>query len=58
MTQSIEANLFAALDIVVMALLDDGYFKMVSTIPDWFIKFYPEALEQQKLEPGTKFPFL
>ena len=58
MTQSIEANLFAALDIVVMESLDDGYFKMVSIIPDWFIKFYPEALEQQKLEPGTKFPFL
>lgn len=58
MTQSIEANLFAALDIVVMELLDDGYFKMVSMIPDWFIKFYPEALEREKLAPGTKFPFL
>ena len=40
MTQSIEANLFAALDIVVMESLDDGYFKMVSIIPDWFIKFF------------------
>ncbi len=58
MMQSIEADLFAALDIVVMELLDDGYFKMVGAIPDWFLKFYPEAPGQQKLSPGTKFPFL
>ncbi len=58
MMKSIEADLFAALDIVVMELLDDGYFTMISAIPDWFLQFYPEAAEQQKLDPGTKFPFL
>ncbi|MBW4664180.1 MAG: HAMP domain-containing histidine kinase [Chroococcus sp. CMT-3BRIN-NPC107] len=58
MIQSIEADLFAALDIVIMELLDDGYFKMIGAIPDWFIQFYPEATEQQKLAPGSKFPFL
>ena len=58
MMQSIEADLFAALDIVVLESLDDGYFKMVSAIPDWFIHFYPEAAGQQKLAPETKFFFL
>ncbi len=56
--QSIEANLFAALDIAVVESLDDGYFKMVSAIPDWFIHFYPEAIGQPKLAPETKFFFL
>lgn len=58
MIQSIEADLFAALDIVVMEFLDDGYFKMVGAIPNWFIQFYPEAADGQKLAPETKFPFL
>ncbi|WP_009634430.1 sensor histidine kinase [Synechocystis sp. PCC 7509] len=58
MIKTIEYDLFAALDIVVLELLADGYFKMVGTIPSWFIKFYPEATEQQKLDPKTKFPFL
>lgn len=58
MNQSIEAKVFAALDMVVMELLDDGYFKMVSAIPDWFVHFYPEAAGEQKLSPETKFFFL
>ncbi len=58
MRQSIEADLFAALDIVVMELLNDGYFKMIGAIPVWFIEFYPEAATKQKLDPGSKFPFL
>jgi signal transduction histidine kinase len=58
MMPSIEADLFAALDMVVMELLDDGYFRMVSGIPDWFVQFYPEAKDRQKLSPETKFSFL
>lgn len=57
MIKSVEADLFAALDIVVMELLDDGYFKMVGAIPSWFAQFYPEVTTQ-KLDPGSKFPFL
>jgi signal transduction histidine kinase len=57
MMQSAEVDLFAALDIVAMELLDDGYFKMVGAIPDWFLQFYPEVTPQ-KLDPGSKFPFL
>lgn len=58
MNQSIEAKVFAALDMVVMELMDDGYFKMVGAIPDWFVHFYPEAAGEQKLSPETKFFFL
>lgn len=58
MIQSIEADLFAALDMVVMELLDDGYFRMVGAVPNWFIQFYPEAIDQPKLSPGIKFAFL
>lgn len=59
MTESIEAELFAALDMVVMESIGDGKFRIVGAIPDWFIKFYPESVTQQNsLTPGEKFPFL
>lgn len=57
--QSIEAELFAALNMVVMESIGEGCFRMVGAIPDWFIQFYPEAVAQQdSLIPGEKFPFL
>lgn len=57
--QSIEAELFAALDMVVMEYISDGRFRMVGAIPNWLIEFYPEAVAQRySLTPGEKFPFL
>ncbi|KJH69721.1 sensor histidine kinase [Aliterella atlantica] len=59
MMQSIEANLFAALDIAVMEYTSDCCFRMVGALPDWLIEFYPEAAaNQNNLLPGEKFPFL
>lgn len=59
MMQSIEADLFAALDMAVMEYTSDCCFRMVGSLPNWFSKFYPEAAsEPNDLLPGEKFPFL
>lgn len=55
----ITASLFAALDIVVMEYLDDGFFRIIGTIPDWFMQFYPDAAtERDRLKLESKFSFL
>ena len=59
MNECITAELFAALDIVVMEHLEDGDFKIIGTLPDWFMQFYPDAAsKQERLRPGKIFPFL
>lgn len=59
MNESITDELLAALDIVVMEHLNDGLFRIIGTIPEWFVQFYPNATsDDRKFKPGKKFPFL
>lgn len=58
MNESITVDLFTALNIVVMEQLDDGSFKIIGTVPEWFMHFHPAVAGQDKLMPGKKFPFL
>ena len=57
--ESLTAELFAALDIVVMERLADGSFGIVGTVPNWFLHFYSDTSSRQEgLRPGSKFAFL
>ena len=59
MTASLLAQTFAALDMVVMERIADGTFRLLSTVPAWFTRLYPEAAAQpESLRPGDVFPFL
>ena len=59
MKEVVTANLLAALDILVMEHLHDGYFGIIGTVPEWFVQLYPGApSERNKLMPGKKLPFL
>ena len=54
-----QADPFSALDMVVMERLDDGSFRLVGGVPDWFKRFYPGAVPGEKgLRPGNNFLFL
>lgn len=50
-------DLFNALTIAVIEYMDDGSFRKIGTIPDWFKQFYSDA-EPEKLILGKTFPFL
>jgi len=41
MSESITDELFAALNIVVLELIEDGGFKVIGKVPDWFSQFDP-----------------
>jgi PAS domain S-box-containing protein len=57
--ESILADLFPVLDLAVMERLDNGSFRTIGAVPDWFVRFYPDAaLEGDGLQPGKKFLFL
>jgi len=59
LTASLFAQVFAALDTVVMERTAEGVFRLLSTVPEWFARVYPEAASQQDaLQPGHLFPFL
>jgi signal transduction histidine kinase len=59
MNESITADLFTALDMVIMEHLDDRCFGIIGNVPEWFVQFYPDATsERNKLRLGKKFPFL
>lgn len=56
---SITTDLFAALNILVMNRSKDNYFKLIGTVPRWFLQFYPDAiLQRDKFLFGEKFLFL
>jgi hypothetical protein len=44
MTASLLAQTLAALDMVVMERNADGTFRLLSTVPAWFTRLYPEAV--------------
>jgi PAS domain S-box-containing protein len=49
------ANLLAALDLVLMARLEDGVFRVIGTVPDWLRSFYPHtAAKPEGFRPGEK----
>lgn len=59
MNESIMTELFVALDIVVLECLGNGSFRTIGIVPNWFIRFYPDATSSQdKLMLGQKFLFL
>src|SRR5262245_57520673 len=59
MTASLFAQMFAALDMVVMQRTAEGVFRLLSTAPAWCTRLYPETASQQDgLQPGHVFPFL
>lgn len=57
MMNEIITDLFNALTIAVIEYMDDGSFRRIGTIPDWFKQFDSDA-EQENLILGEKFPFL
>ncbi|MBW4639207.1 MAG: hypothetical protein KME05_13405 [Gloeocapsa sp. UFS-A4-WI-NPMV-4B04] len=48
MNESISSALLVALNIVVMEKIDDGLFKIIGNIPNWFLGFYPDAALQRE----------
>src|SRR5262245_2738033 len=59
MTASLLAQTLAALDMVVMERNADGTFRLLSIVPAWFTRLYPEvATQSEGLRPGDVFPFL
>ncbi len=59
MSEAIIDEVFAALDIVILERLDDGSFRTIGTVPEWFIRFYPNAVSKRdKLRPEENFSFL
>ena len=58
MKESITADLFTALDTVIMEHLDDGSFEIIGDVPKWFLQFYPNVTSDwDKLKLG-KLSFL
>ena len=60
MSESITAEVFAALDILVLERLDVGKFKIVGNIPKWVRRFCRITLkpEMEVLIPHEEFPFV
>src|SRR5215470_2966738 len=59
LTASLFAQIFAALDTVVMERTAEGGFRLLSAVPTWLTRVYPEAASQQDgLHPGHILPFL
>lgn len=59
MPPSLFAELFTALDMVVMERQHPGVFTLIGPAPDWFKRYYPDVtLGQAGLRPGDWFPFL
>jgi len=59
MQDSLFAELFIALDIVVMERLAPGTFRLAGPAPDWFGRFYGQPIAaHDHVRPGDLFPFL
>ncbi|MGF1676873.1 MAG: sensor histidine kinase, partial [Rivularia sp. (in: cyanobacteria)] len=60
MSESITAEIFAALDILVLERLDVGKFKISGNIPKWVRRFCRKIFkpEMEILIPEEEFPFL
>ncbi len=59
MNETTLADLLSSLDMTVMKRLDEGSFRLMGTIPDWFKRLYPEAVPGKKgFRPEKGLPFL
>ncbi|OQY59216.1 MAG: hypothetical protein B6245_07825 [Desulfobacteraceae bacterium 4572_88] len=59
MNQSILADIFPILDMLVMERVEDGSFQLVGTVPDSLRNFCPELVHKKKqLRPEKRYPFL
>jgi two-component system, cell cycle sensor histidine kinase and response regulator CckA len=59
MKEFVPADLFNAIDMVVMERQTDGSFQLKGTALDWFVRFCPESADGgEKLDLGKNFVFL
>ncbi len=59
MTESITADLLAALDIAVLEPVEGNRFRVVGAAPAWLAEIWPEAHESAAdFQPQTRSPFL
>ncbi|HBE32787.1 MAG TPA: ATPase [Cyanobacteria bacterium UBA11368] len=58
MSESITDQLFAALNIVVLELIEDGSFKVIGQIPDWLSQFEPDIASKRDGLTLEKFHFI
>lgn len=59
MSNLITDDILTALNIVAMEPLDDGTFRLIGKIPEWFLQFYPNAeSERESFNLDANFPFL
>jgi signal transduction histidine kinase len=60
MNNSITADIFAALNILILEYVDTGRFRITGTIPTWLKKFCPRKMKSgmEVLIPEEDFPFL
>lgn len=58
MSESITDELFAALNIVVLELMDDRGFKVIGQVPDWFSQFERDIASKRDRLTLEKFHFI
>ena len=59
MSDSIIADVLAALDILVLEQVEDHDFRVIGHLPSWFKDICPqEVIADQEIQPGTMFSFL
>lgn len=59
MTESLPADVLAALDILVLERVDEQHLQLVGTVPDWFTNLYPQISKNIEIDwVADKFPFL
>ena len=60
MSESVTAEIFAALDILVLQRLDIGKFRIIGNLPKWIRRFCRKTLnsEMEILIPNEEFPFV
>lgn len=60
MSESVTAEIFAALNILILERIDIGKFKITGNIPKWVRRFCRKALkpEMEILVPQEEFPFV
>jgi signal transduction histidine kinase len=59
MDASLLADVCAALRILVLERLQNGSYRVIGSIPEWFMRMHSEAIpEEGDVQPGRMFPFL
>ena len=59
MDASLLADVCAALQILVLERLQSGSYRVIGSIPEWFMRMHSEGIpEESDVQPGRMFPFL